>query len=153
MDMHTITSGPSPHTSCCARSSIWASTHGCSAKMAAHQAVDIQTRAHEAAISSTAGSPSSSPPQRLGMSMRGTPSSMNSATVSLGSLPSRSASAALAANRSAGAASIPAGYLIIRGTMASEDIIREKLAIGSRILTMKGLIGLYGHVSAYDPDT
>src|SRR5207245_436111 len=39
------------------------------------------------------------------------------------------------------------------GTMASEDEIREKLAIGSRILTMKGLIGLYGHVSAYDPDT
>ena len=37
--------------------------------------------------------------------------------------------------------------------MANEDEIREKLAVGSRILTMKGLIGLYGHVSAYDPDT
>ncbi len=37
--------------------------------------------------------------------------------------------------------------------MANEDEIRSKLATCARILSMKGLIGLYGHVSAYDPDS
>jgi len=37
--------------------------------------------------------------------------------------------------------------------LPSEDALREKLATASRILALKGLVGLYGHVSAYDPET
>ena len=37
--------------------------------------------------------------------------------------------------------------------MVDEDTLRDRLATCTRILTMKGLIGLYGHVSAFDPDT
>jgi ribulose-5-phosphate 4-epimerase/fuculose-1-phosphate aldolase len=35
----------------------------------------------------------------------------------------------------------------------TDELIREQLATTARILTMKALIGLYGHVSAYDPAT
>jgi ribulose-5-phosphate 4-epimerase/fuculose-1-phosphate aldolase len=35
--------------------------------------------------------------------------------------------------------------------MAAETVLREKLATCSRILAMQGLIGVFGHVSAYDP--
>ncbi len=36
--------------------------------------------------------------------------------------------------------------------MASESVLRENLATSVRILTMQGLIGLFGHVSAYEPE-
>ncbi len=35
--------------------------------------------------------------------------------------------------------------------MATDTILREKLAICTRIFAMQGLIGVFGHVSAYDP--
>ena len=37
--------------------------------------------------------------------------------------------------------------------MSTEQTIREEVATCTRILVMKELIGLYGHVSRYDPDT
>jgi L-fuculose-phosphate aldolase len=37
--------------------------------------------------------------------------------------------------------------------MASESDLREKLATCARIFAMQGLLGLHGHVSAYQPDT
>jgi len=37
--------------------------------------------------------------------------------------------------------------------MAGEKELRDDLCTCSRILCMKGLVGLYGHVSAFDPDT
>jgi L-ribulose-5-phosphate 4-epimerase len=36
-------------------------------------------------------------------------------------------------------------------TMSDENTLREKLATCTRIFAMEGLIGLFGHVSAYDP--
>lgn len=39
------------------------------------------------------------------------------------------------------------------GPMSTEQTIREEVATCTRILVMKELIGLYGHVSRYDPDT
>jgi len=36
-------------------------------------------------------------------------------------------------------------------TMVSETSLREKLAACTRILAMQGLIGLFGHVSVFDP--
>ena len=36
--------------------------------------------------------------------------------------------------------------------MASETELREKLATCVRILNMQGLMGLFGHVSAYEPE-
>jgi L-fuculose-phosphate aldolase len=37
--------------------------------------------------------------------------------------------------------------------MASESDLRERLATCARIFAMQGLLGLHGHVSAYQPDT
>jgi L-ribulose-5-phosphate 4-epimerase len=37
--------------------------------------------------------------------------------------------------------------------MSRETELREKLATCTRIMAMQGLVGLFGHVSAYDPDT
>lgn len=37
--------------------------------------------------------------------------------------------------------------------MASEKDLREQLATCTRILAMQGLIGLFGHVSVYEPET
>lgn len=37
--------------------------------------------------------------------------------------------------------------------MAGESGLREKLATCTRILSMQGLIGLFGHLSAYQPET
>lgn len=36
--------------------------------------------------------------------------------------------------------------------MADESVLREKLATCTRIFAMQGLLGLFGHVSAYDPE-
>ena len=35
--------------------------------------------------------------------------------------------------------------------MDTDTVLREKLAASTRILAMQGLIGVFGHVSAYDP--
>lgn len=35
----------------------------------------------------------------------------------------------------------------------ADEHIREQLATCARVMTMKALIGLYGHISAYDPET
>jgi L-ribulose-5-phosphate 4-epimerase len=37
--------------------------------------------------------------------------------------------------------------------MSDESVLREKLAVCTRIFAMQGLIGLFGHVSVFDPDT
>lgn len=37
--------------------------------------------------------------------------------------------------------------------MSDESALREKLAVCTRIFAMQGLIGLFGHVSAFDPET
>ncbi len=37
--------------------------------------------------------------------------------------------------------------------MASETFLRENLAACTRILSMQGLLGLFGHVSTYQPET
>lgn len=37
--------------------------------------------------------------------------------------------------------------------MATETALREKLATCTRIFTMQGLLGLFGHVSIYQPET
>lgn len=37
--------------------------------------------------------------------------------------------------------------------MTSESVLRENLATCTRILSMQGLLGLFGHVSTYHPDT
>ena len=36
--------------------------------------------------------------------------------------------------------------------MASESVLREKLATCVRIMNMQGLMGLFGHVSVYQPE-
>ena len=36
--------------------------------------------------------------------------------------------------------------------MASEDVLREKLSACVRIMNMQGLMGLFGHVSTYEPE-
>ena len=38
-------------------------------------------------------------------------------------------------------------------TMSDESALREKLATCTRIFAMQGLIGLFGHVSAFDPQS
>jgi ribulose-5-phosphate 4-epimerase/fuculose-1-phosphate aldolase len=35
----------------------------------------------------------------------------------------------------------------------SDTVLREKLATATRILAMQGLLGLFGHISVYDPQT
>jgi ribulose-5-phosphate 4-epimerase/fuculose-1-phosphate aldolase len=35
----------------------------------------------------------------------------------------------------------------------SDIILREKLATATRVLAMQGLLGLFGHISVYDPET
>lgn len=35
----------------------------------------------------------------------------------------------------------------------SDAVLREKLATATRILAMQGLLGLFGHISVYDPQT
>jgi ribulose-5-phosphate 4-epimerase/fuculose-1-phosphate aldolase len=35
----------------------------------------------------------------------------------------------------------------------SDLVLREKLATATRILSMQGLLGLFGHISVYDPET
>ena len=37
--------------------------------------------------------------------------------------------------------------------MTSEQELREQLATCTRILAMQGMIGVFGHVSAYQPET
>ena len=37
--------------------------------------------------------------------------------------------------------------------MASEQQLREQLATCTRIFAMQGLIGLFGHVSVFQPET
>lgn len=37
--------------------------------------------------------------------------------------------------------------------MTTETVLRDKLATCTRIFAMQGLIGLFGHISAYDPST
>ncbi len=37
--------------------------------------------------------------------------------------------------------------------MACETVLRENLAACTRILSMQGLLGLFGHVSTYQPET
>src|SRR5207237_9908394 len=37
--------------------------------------------------------------------------------------------------------------------MISEKDLREQLAICTRIFAMQGMIGVFGHVSVYQPDT
>ena len=37
--------------------------------------------------------------------------------------------------------------------MSTETVLREKLATCTRIFAMQQLIGLFGHISAYDPDS
>ncbi|MBI1994491.1 MAG: class II aldolase/adducin family protein, partial [Deltaproteobacteria bacterium] len=37
--------------------------------------------------------------------------------------------------------------------MAAEPVLRDHLATCGRILAMQGMLGLFGHVSVYDPGT
>ena len=36
--------------------------------------------------------------------------------------------------------------------MSKEEELREKIATLTRIFAMRGLLGIHGHISAYDPD-
>ena len=37
--------------------------------------------------------------------------------------------------------------------MTSETVLRDKLATCTRILAMQQLVGLFGHISTFDPET
>src|SRR3970040_992733 len=56
----------------------------------------------------------------------------------------RSRSSALRSSRS--------GRNWIEERMTAESDLREKLAACARIYAMQGMLGLFGHVSAYDPE-
>src|SRR5579884_3590688 len=118
--MHTMASGPLLQTSACASGRACASTHECSAKMPAHQAVDMQALDQALTRSTTTARSRSEPPQRAGIIIFGTPIWISSATVSGGSLPRRSVSAALATKRSAAAASMRAAYRMAGAAPAGE---------------------------------
>jgi hypothetical protein len=90
--------GSFPHTSSCACSGKRASCHACTATTPSTHALDGHAVATVICTSKNVGGSTSSPPQRVGWSIRKKPASRKSAIVSSGTRRSSSAFAALAAS-------------------------------------------------------